>query len=281
MSGQHEEDALMPEFGLVHYNFPGSLVEFLDYARDTGFKCTELMIGDVWDERGGMSYQDAEKKAVEIRHLLEDRGMRASALAAGNNFLMPIEAEMAAQVDRVRRVAALAQLLGTNMLRVDGGWLKPGETSSRERNLDLISSGLLRLKSDMESAGIKLALDNHGMVTNDADFQVEIFRRVDSPNLGANLDTMNYRWAGHDLDTVRRYYEVIAPYVFHTHFKDGVGSREKYVGLALGAGEIPLEYAVQCLKAANYQGPWLVEYEGKTDSRAGYRTGLEWLQAHV
>ena len=138
-----------------------------------------------------------------------------------------------------------------------------------------------QLTDFIENEDFRLALDNHGLVTNDADFQIAIFEQIGSKNLGANVDTMNYRWAGHDLETVRSFYEKIAPYAFHTHFKDGTGTRGNYVGLALGEGEIPLEYAVKCLKDAGYEGPWVVEYEGKTDSREGYRKGLEWLKAHV
>ena len=74
---------------------------------------------------------------------------------------------------------------------------------------------------------------------------------------------MNYRWAGHDLETVGRYYEIVAPYTLHTHLKDGTGSRGNYRGEALGEGEIDLAKAIRCLREAGYDGVWCCEYEGR------------------
>jgi sugar phosphate isomerase/epimerase len=271
----------MPEFGLIHYNFKGTLEEFLAFAQEAGFQCTELMHRDIWDAANGESFEDAKKRAEQVRLLLEKHQMRASTVAAGNDFVVPDKDTMVKQVERMKQMCELARITGTSLLRIDGGWAKESVPAERQVYLDLIVDGLKRVAEYVENNGFRLALDNHGLVTNDADFQIEVFERVGCKNLGANVDTMNYRWAGHDLETVRGFYKKIAPYVFHTHFKDGTGSRAEYVGTALGEGEIPLAYAVECLKAVGYQGPWNVEYEGKTDAREGFRKGLAWLKAHV
>jgi sugar phosphate isomerase/epimerase len=272
---------VLAEFGLIHYNFKGTLDEFLDYARDAGFRCTELPIQDIWNEKEGQSFEAAKQSAARVAEMLTSRGLRASAISAGNNFLFADEKARQAQIDRLKQVCELVRIVGTSLLRIDGGSVRQGMVDDRQLHLNLIVEALLQLREFIEAEGFRLALDNHGMVTNDADFQIEIFKRVDSKNLGANVDTMNYRWAGHDMATVRSFYEKIAPYAFHTHCKDGTGCRNTYVGSALGEGEIPLAHAVKCLKDAGYKGPWVVEYEGKTDAREGYRKGLEWLKAHV
>ncbi len=271
----------MTEFGLIHYNYKGTLEQFLDFAAESGFQCTELMAADVWDYRNGESFAAATQRAEQVRDMLQSRGMRASAIAPGNDFLVTTAAEMDAQVARMRQFCTLAQIVGARLLRIDGGRVKPEVPAERERYIQLISEGISRCCDHVEAAGLGMALDNHGLATNDADLQVAILQQVNRKCAGANLDTMNYRWAGHDLDTVRRFYATIAPWVIHTHFKDGRGSRAEYAGTALGEGEIPLEYAVERLKAAGYRGPWLVEYEGKTDHADGFRRGLQWLQAHV
>ena len=69
--------------------------------------------------------------------------------------------------------------------------------------------------------GKYLAVDNHGHVTNDGDLQVELFQQVGSDRVGANMDTMNYRWAGHSLEKIAHFYQIVAPYTFHSHMKDG------------------------------------------------------------
>ncbi len=271
----------MQGFGLVFYNFPGhTLEQFAQYAGQAGFAYCEIMVGHLWNEKDPSDY--AEARAGEVGTLLRQHGLRPSAVAAGNDFLRGDEAGLQQQVERLKRVCRLARLAGTDLIRIDGGWIREGVSEDREEWFRRIVQGLQAMRPFIEAEGYTLALDNHGLVTNDADFQARIFEAVGSPRVGANLDTMNYRWAGHDLDTVGRYYHVIAPYARHVHMKDGRGSRETYRGTALGEGEIDLERAVAELRAAHYQGPWCVEFEGeRARAEEGYRQGLEWLRAHV
>jgi len=263
--------------GLTHYNFPGSMEEFLDYMVDTGFSYTEIQGRDVWGADEDLD--KAKRNAGKLRKLLEARGLYASGVSAGNNFTVLGEEAMAAEVSRVRTGCDIAQILGTKILRVDGGW--PAADLPQEKWTGLMVEGFRRCTDFAEAAGLTLALDNHGVTTNDIEVQLEILRQVESPCMGANLDTMNYRWYGYDLETIRGIYKRIAPYVRHTHFKDGRGSRAEYVGTALGEGEIDLQWALDCLKAVGYEGPWCVEYEGTTDSREGFRKGLEYLRARI
>ncbi len=271
--------ASAPVFGLIFYNFPGhTLEQFAAYAGAAGFTTAEINITNIWNEKDPAD--NPEARAAEVRALFAKHGMRLSAVSAGNDFLQPDDAGLQHQVQRLERVARLARLAGTDLLRIDGGWDKP--SVPKERHFDLMVQGLRAAKPFIEREGFALALDNHGMVTNDADLQVRIFEAVGSRSIGANVDTMNYRWAGHDLATVGRYYHVIAPHARHVHFKDGSGSRQNYRGAALGEGEIDLELAVRELRAAGYSGPWTVEYEGPRDqAEDGYRKGLAWLKAHV
>ncbi len=264
-------------FGLIHYNAPGdTLEEFLDFVADAGFDCVEIASGDVWPQ----DEAHPEARAAQIAQMLKDRGLFASSLTSGNNFCVDQESAIVAQVERMKRVCECAQILGTDTLRTDGGW--PGEDPRPMVEwVPWMVECFSRCLDFVEPAGIKLAVDNHGYVTNEWPIQLMIFEQVDSPCLGANLDTMNYRWFGHSVEKLHEIYEAIAPYVMHTHFKDGTGSRENYKGTVLGAGEIPLEWAITCLKKNGYEGAWTVEYEGPRDDGTGYREGLAWLQAHV
>lgn len=267
----------MAKLGLVHYNFPGSLEDFLDYAADTGFAYMEILASDVWAK--GMDYDEATRHTRQVKAMLDARDLKVSALAAQNDFLVTSSEAMDYQVERLKKVSRLAKILGTRILRVDGGWAKEGV--AKEQWIDLMIEGFSKCRAFIEEEDFLLALDNHGLVTNDAELQLALFEAVGSKNLGANLDTMNYRWAGHSLETVNGFYGKIAPYVMHVHMKDGRNSFSDYEGTALGEGEIDLKWAAECLKKVNYRGAWCVEYEGKTDSREGYRKGLEWLKKHL
>lgn len=273
----------MEGFGLVFYNFPDyTLEQFAQYAGAAGFSYAEIMIQHLWNERDSADY--AEARASEVGALLRRHGLQPSAVAAGNDFLALGDGSEALtrQVERLKRVCRLARLAGTDLIRIDGGWQKDGVPDDRDYWFAQIVAGLRGIQPFIEREAYTLALDNHGLVTNDADFQVRIFEAVGSPRIGANVDTMNYRWAGHDLATVGRYYHTIAPYARHVHVKDGTGSRGTYRGTALGDGEIDLELAVRELRGAGYAGPWCVEFEGdRAQAEEGYRRGLSWLRTHV
>jgi sugar phosphate isomerase/epimerase len=265
------------KLGLVHWNTPGdTLDEFLDYVAQSGFQYIEISCSDVWPD--GEAHP--ENRAEEVRKAMDARGLRPSALSAQNDFIRPKDGCLAAEAERMQRVAGLASIIGTDLLRIDAGW--PREPAPEEEWLTPVVEGMKRCLDFAETMNIRFALDNHGITTNRAEFQLEVLRQVDSPRLGLNLDTMNYRWFGHDLTTIDRYYEMVAPHVFHVHLKDGYGSREHYVGMALGEGEIHLDNAITALKNVNYQGAWCAEYEGPQEQSAdGYRKCLAWMCTHL
>ena len=266
----------MSKIGVIHYNLPMlSFEEFLQYAQDTGFQCVELQIRDVWGEED----DDPESKAEAVRGQVEAHGLTVSALAASNDFVLLEESAVEVQVQRMKRICGLVKRLGGNVIRTEGG--SPKDAVPEARYAEAISGCLARCREFIEPDDVYLAVDNHGLVTNDGDLEVEIFERVGSDHVGANIDTMNYRWAGHEIETIDRWYEKVAPHCFHTHMKDGTGSRENYVGAALGEGEIHLDHALACLRKVGYDGVYCAEYEGKEDQRVGYRKCCEWLKANV
>ena len=264
------------KIGVIHYNFPGySFTDFLRYASETGYGCVELSIADVWDKEE----DNPERKAEEVRKEVESFGLEISNLSAGNDFIVLEEEAVKAQVERMGRICGLARILGTNMLRTEGG--SPKDSVPKERYVEAMAGCLTRCIEAAEKNDVSFAVDNHGYVTNDGDLQLELFQRVGSERVGANMDTMNYRWAGHSLDKLAHFYEIIAPYTLHTHMKDGTGSLKEYRGEALGEGEIDLAYAIKCLRDAGYDGVWCTEYEGREGSDIGYRKCFEWLKANL
>jgi sugar phosphate isomerase/epimerase len=264
------------KIGVIHYNFPGySFTDFLKYASQTGYGYVELSAADVW----GKGVDNPENKAEEVRKEVESFGLKVSALSAGNDFIVLEEEEVKAQVERMGRICGLARILGADVIRTEGG--RPKDSVPEDRWVEAMAGCLTRCIGFAEKSDVRLAVDNHGHVTNDGDLQIELFQRVNSEHVGANMDTMNYRWAGHSLDKIAHFYEIVAPYTFHTHMKDGTGSLREYRGAALGEGEINLAYAVKCLKDAGYDGVYCAEYEGREGSDVGYRKCFEWMKANL
>jgi sugar phosphate isomerase/epimerase len=269
----------MSKIGVIHYNFPGfTLDQFFQYCKDTGYQYMELQSNDVWDET--KPDDKPEQTAEALKKRLDKMGLQVSALAASNNFLVAGAAAMAEQAKRMERMAKLARLLGASILRTEGGWSK--DEIKEDQWVPLIVDGLKRCAEFAPKLGIFFALDNHGIVTNDGDREVEIFKRVGSKHVGANMDTMNYRWAGHSIEKIRHFNDIVAPYTLHTHIKDGTGTMQSYKGAALGEGEIDLPYAVAALKRAGYKGVWVAEYEGpEPEGGVGYRKCYEWLKKNI
>jgi sugar phosphate isomerase/epimerase len=264
------------KIGVIHYNLRAlSFEEFLDYCVKTGFDYTELQISDVWADE----IDNPEAKAEEVRKQVDARGLTVSALSSGNDFVYLAEDKVAAQVERMKRICGLARILGTHTIRTEGG--QPKDEVPDAQYGAAIAGCLERCLAFAEPDDMYLAVDNHGYVTNDGDLELEIFERVNSKHVGANIDTMNYRWAGHELDTIDRWYEKVAPWCLHTHLKDGTGSGKDYVGAALGNGEIHLAKAVEALGKVDYDGVWCAEYEGKEDPVIGYAKCCEWMKANL
>jgi len=267
---------MMPKLGMVHYNFPDfSFDEFLEFVSDTGFDNVELQVNDVWHPEIDIP----EKNAEAIRKKVESYGLNVCAFAAGNDFVVLDEEAVRFQVDRMRRIVRLTKILGATAIRTEGG--SPKESVPENRWIEAMAGCLNRCVEFAETEGVYLAVDNHGFVTNDGNLQVELFERIGSKYVGATLDTMNYRWFGHDLGTVERYYEIIAPYTLHLHLKDGRGMRSEYRGEVLGEGEINLMKAIHCLKAAGYQGSWCCEYEGRENDGRGQKKCYEYMKANL
>tara|TARA_B100000686_G_scaffold355066_1_gene469575 strand:+ start:2624 stop:3424 length:801 start_codon:yes stop_codon:yes gene_type:complete len=266
----------MTKIGVVHYNWPGySLEEFAQRANEIGYSYTELQFSDVWEQ----DFKDGERAATNIREKLAGNGICISAIQAGNNFLQADKTAQEIEIERYRSVCELTHYLGTDIVRSDGGW-------TRDIPEDLWDGMMLeafkRCADFAEKAGVRIALDNHGFSTNDGEWQVSLIERVGSDRLGVNLDTMNYRWAGHDIDRCSHFYELVAPHVFHMHIKDGTGTHDNYQGTTLGEGEINLGHAVDCVKKAGYDGVWSVEYEGTdTENAMGFEQCFKWMKANV
>jgi sugar phosphate isomerase/epimerase len=268
----------MAKYGIIHYNAPGAtLEEFLCFASKAGFESVELQINDVWDEKCGcchMSQVDA------VKALLCKYKLSISQLAASNDFVVLDCETVKAQVERMRKCGEIVKALGGDILRTEGGQVK--DSVPQEKWVEAMAGCLKRCVEWAEPMGIRFAVDNHGYVTNEWPIQLALFEAVGSPLVRANFDTMNYRWFGHSLEKLHEIYAAIAPFAIHTHLKDGFGSRGDYRGTALGAGEIDLRWAVECLKKADYQGVYTLEYEESAEDKApGCISSLAWMKANI
>ena len=261
--------------GVIYYNWPGyGLEAFAQRAVEIGYAYCELQIRDIWDNK-----DDGKAAAAAARKILDCYGLTVSAIAAQNDFLQVDPDQLTAELRRYRQICHLAPILGTDVLRTDGGWNRGGLVPAEK--WDAMLEGAFKRCADIaEEPQIRIALDNHGLATNDGDWQLDLIGRVGSDRFGVNLDTMNYRWFGHDVDSINHFFEILAPYVFHVHLKDGVCIRDAYQGRVLGEGEMHLDHVLDCLQT--YDGVWTAEYEGaETANAEGYARCYQWMAKNL
>jgi len=269
-----------PTFGIIHYRAPGDTLEqFLDYAAQTGFDTVELAAKDIWPD----GEQSPQTRAEHARRLLEQRGLAASALATGNDFVLLEEEPIRGQIERMEQFSRLAVTVGAPVLRTEGGIRKKEVPPHMEGRA--IGECLKRCVAFAERDNISLAVDNHGLVTNDPAVLFEALEIADSPRMGSNLDTANFHWAGHSVQTCRDLYDRVAPRVQHVHLKDCTGTHleNSYVGTVQGEGNVDLLHAVAALRRAGYDGAYTAEWEGPADQdgREAYARCLEWMRANI
>jgi sugar phosphate isomerase/epimerase len=104
------------------------------------------------------------------------------------------------------------QVVGTTSPAHAGRWLKDPPLSEQ---LTRLAAALKRLAPVAEAGGVNLAVENH------ADYRghelASVFERVDSPAVGARLDTGNAFAAVEDPTAAA---QALAPFTFSTHIKD-------------------------------------------------------------
>ena len=267
----------MKKLGVIHYNAPGATVEeFLHWAAGAGFSYTELQIGDIWNEQGDCCPM---KRAEEVRALAGKLNITIDAIASGNDFVYLDEESINAQVARMKRIAELAKALGCNVIRTEGG--QPKDSVPEDKWAEAIAECCKRCCDFSHENGVRLAIDNHGYVTNKPGVLTDIFEMAPCECVGTNLDTMNYRWWGNSVEECDKLNKAVAKRVYHTHMKDGFGSRENYKGAALGEGELHLKWVVGILEKVGYDGVYCAEYEGpEVVDGLGYKKCLEWMKKH-
>lgn len=186
-------------------------------------------------------------------------------------------------MDLVRWVDAAARL-GHPSLRITAG----SPASRGDEPADVLVErlvGPMRRAADYAiSRGIKLALENHGDLR--AGDILDLFARVDRPNLGTCLDNVNLVRVGDDMLEGTR---ALAPRALIVQLKDHLPGDPTVPGgpvcTALGEGVAPLEDLVAILADAGFDGPVCVELASlgsrDVDEMGMIERSVDWLRGHV
>lgn len=174
-------------------------------------------------------------------------------------------AEDVARIERWFRVAAR---LGATYVRVNTGSPITDDTSEDREGL---VAALRSLADSAESHGLALLVENHGGLSSDPDYLLDIREQVGPDRLGILLDLGNFeplisvshaRFAGGhpedtglDMNPVFESIAKLAPVASLVHAKAHDPASD-------GSDLLDLDKALQIVTASGYDGPISIEWEG-------------------
>lgn len=255
--------------------------EAVDKAHELGFEAIEFtdLAGETWDKQA--------EYATKIRKKADDLGMDIIAYTVGADLYQPEKFEK--EIDRIKKQLDIAKILGVPVLRHDACWSlkKQGKARSFGMMLPEIAEAVIEITKYAETLGIKTCVENHGLIAQDSYRMEQLFNAVAHDNFGLLIDMGNFVCADEDsASAVSR----LANYAFHVHAKDmevhpyeyGKGGLtrgcNRFVGVSVGEGIIPIEQNLRILKCAGYDGNISIEYEGEKDCIEGIKIGFNNLK---
>jgi sugar phosphate isomerase/epimerase len=180
------------------------------------------------------------------------RGVSLSGGAVGNNFVLPPGPEREKNLALVKKWVDYCELLGAPHIRVFAG-TKPKDMSMEDAMKYCIET-MREACAYAGEHGIYLGLENHGGIVAEPGPILEILKAVDSPWLGINFDSGNFRTADPFADLVK-----IAPYAVNVQIKTEVQPAGK------SAAHADLKRVIEILRDAHYQGYVALEFEENAD----------------
>lgn len=247
-------------YSFWHFRGPKYPIEkVIDRAAEIGFEGVEILHRQM----------DSEDRAYlnALKQRAARNGLSLPMLSIHQDFVFPDKAERRKHVDHTIRCIRLAEAMGIPYVRLNSGRWKtipsfdelmkvkgeepplPGYTEKDA--LDWCVESIEQCLPSAESAGVVLCLENHWGLTTKVANVLAIWKRVNSPWLGINVDTGNY--PGDPYEGLAR----LAPYATIVQAKTYHGGGEWYT-LDLDYGRI-----ADILRAAGFRGWISLEMEGK------------------
>ena len=227
--------------------------------------------------------------------LVRDQGLTISALCGdlgGHGFQLPHENER--KIAKSKAIVDLANDLETAVVTTHIGVIPEDHDAPAYRNQLAVCRELGRYAADH---GVTFAIETG---PEPAQRLRDFLDRLDTPGIGVNYDPANLVMVQND-DPVRGV-RTLAPYIVHTHAKDGVmlhrGNPEYIYGVVhpvpqefqgiqyfaevpLGQGNVHFDTYLRALDEVGYRGFLTIEREVGEDPAADIRLAVAHLKANM
>ena len=175
-----------------------------------------------------------DAQVARIRRALAGAGVAVSAIGSPIGKI-EVDAPLAPELDRLRRIADIAGALGTSLVRVFSFFLPAGRPPEEFRGQ--VIDRMAALAGVAEERGLVLAHENEKEIYGDVPQRcVELITAVGSPALQATFDAANFVQCGVAPHTEA--YPLIAPYLVYLQVKDALAGTGEVVPAGQGDGQV-------------------------------------------
>jgi len=210
-----------------------------------------------------------DRQLATVRHQLDDAGVHVSAIGSPIGKIA-IDAPMAPELERLRRVAEVASEFGTTLVRVFSFFIPPGHDPELYRAQVIDRMG--ELAALAEARELVLAHENEKEIYGDRPERcADIIDSVGSPALRATFDAANFVQCG-----VRPHsdaYELLRPYLVYVQVKDALAATGEVVPAGHGDGQV--RETLTALRDTGFQGYLSLEPHLAMAGRFGGFSGPE------
>jgi sugar phosphate isomerase/epimerase len=237
----------------------------VEIVREAGYASMALVSGPTFG-LDALTADAAERK--RIRRLLDDAGLKLSAVCGHATQVDPDPEKVKANADRIRATIDLAaDLAGPegSPCVVSMGY---GTPESYEQDRELIAERFGELAEYAVKRGITIALEPHtGQAFDQPEKVVWLIDRINSPGYRCNLDNSHFECMGRGIDD---YIPLLVPYSVHTELKDQRGIYPNHEYLVPGEGDFDYARYLTAMHKAGYTGYVTIEISVMVQRRPGY-----------
>jgi len=227
-----------------------------DFAVQHGFRGIELRgLQRQMDLTLSPEFNTAESRKKTMG-LLKKKGLKLVNLGASANLHTSDAAERKKQLDEARKFIDLAHELSCPYIRVFPNNLPPER--EKEDTIHLIAEGLSELGNYAKDKSVMVLMETHGDLVHASDI-LEVMQLAANPHTGLVWDISNM-WTI-TKEPPSEVYELLKPYIRHTHLKDAKLVNGKLDYAFLGKGEVPVFEAIDLLAKDGYKGYYSFEWE--------------------
>lgn len=199
-----------------------------------------------------------------LRRVAYRNGVSIYSIAVRTELTKSAQADRDSEVASIRKWVDVADMLGATHIRVFGGTVP--KTATEEQAAPWVVECLQRGAELAAAKGVILGLENHGGICTRAERILDMVRKVNSPWVGINLDTGNFK--DHAFDQMR----ACLPYAVNVQVKAEMTYDDGHTG--------PQDWdrVVKLIAEGGYKGYLSLEYEAKEESAVAVPRGLAELR---